>query len=80
MRIVSIVSDRKKVTSGPSIDETERLKVHGTIIECRTKEILELGGRHALVRTLRIPVLEADALDSLRLLDRIEPLWILESR
>lgn len=58
--------------SGPSIAETERLKVHGTINEFRTKEILGLGARHALLRMLRTPsggFELADALESLRFPD-----------
>jgi hypothetical protein len=40
-RIISIFSEHEKLTLGPSIDETERLKEHGTIIGFRTKDILE---------------------------------------
>jgi hypothetical protein len=70
MRIVSTVSERENVTAGPSIVETKRVNVHGTMNEFRANEILELG-RHALLRMLRIPDSQglADALESLRFPD-----------
>jgi hypothetical protein len=53
MRIVSTISEREKVTTGPLIDETKRVKVHGTIIGARTKDVLEVATRQALFQILR---------------------------
>ena len=56
MKIISIVSERENVMSGPSIDKTKRQNSHGTIVGFRTKDILGLDTCHALVQTLRIPL------------------------
>jgi hypothetical protein len=69
--MVSIVSDRVKMTFGPSITAVNRVNIHSSMGGCRENLLdLVLGG-HALLRMLRAPESRglAAALESLRLLD-----------